>query len=54
MAAIAEPGHQNGITADDWQGEQLRPTVSFKDGYSSGREQGLSTGVCVKGLCFQV
>lgn len=50
MAAIAEPRHQNGITADDWQGEQLGPRVSAKEGYSNVREQGLSTGVCVKGV----
>jgi hypothetical protein len=52
MAVMAEPQRQNTISAGDWQGEQLSAKASANNDFSTVREQGLSTGVRVKGMYY--
>ncbi|GAB1195620.1 hypothetical protein APSETT444_004882 [Aspergillus pseudonomiae] len=49
MSATEEPRRQNAVLAEDWQGEHLGSRASVYNDISSVREQGLSTGVRVKG-----
>lgn len=50
MADTAETRQRNGIASEDWQGVQLGPRISANNDYSTVHEEGLSTGVRVRGM----